>query len=369
MQYMSVRIGFVAVVWQRAVNDGPSNLSISDNISLPSITHCWLAELGTDSHPSLLYSVLNQQEDEKIPRPRSVVGSNLCWQLGPICVWVSQGDMEGWWVGGWGLFLISTERHGALGQYWPSTIRELGWTPLDFSDFWFNRGRESQGSGLQLGIKPRSTHICTYAHTMHHSLSAIWRRQAGMRLYGELSGSCSGLGTVTEKVTERGRKSEREKETVWKCVWMCVFVCSGGVQWNVKWDYNSVTEASYICFNWTWLDHLGCPFVSWSTIQAWPDQNTLKHTFPVCAHAHTHTCTGLKSWAEYSNHSVVVRADTSEIWPIMMSSHWQKDRRSSAEPTTILHENISDTTTNQRHSRGTMLWLYSNITARIRVLL
>lgn len=48
---------------------------------------------------------------------------------------------------------------------------------------------------------------------MHHSLSAKWRRQAGMRrLYGELSGSCSGLGTVTEKVTERVRESEREKE-------------------------------------------------------------------------------------------------------------------------------------------------------------
>lgn len=32
------------------------------------------------------------------------------------------------------------------------------------------------------------------------------------RLYGELSGCCSGLGIVTEKVTERGRESERENK-------------------------------------------------------------------------------------------------------------------------------------------------------------
>lgn len=53
---MSIQIGFVEDAWQRAVNDAPSNLSISDNISLPSITRRWLAELRTDSQALLFFT-------------------------------------------------------------------------------------------------------------------------------------------------------------------------------------------------------------------------------------------------------------------------------------------------------------------------
>ena len=69
------------------------------------------------------------------------------------------------------------------------------------------------------------------------------------------------MGRVTEKVTERGRESERKKERVLE-----VEEEEGGAA--VKWDYNSITEASYICFNWTRSNRLGCPFVFWSTVQA-----------------------------------------------------------------------------------------------------
>lgn len=80
------------------------------------------------------------------------------------------------------------------------------------------------------------------------------------RLYDELCVSCRGLGRVTEKVTETAESKVRgEKKSV-----------GGGAEGGgaVKWDYNSITEVSYICFSWTWSNHLGCPFVFWIATQA-----------------------------------------------------------------------------------------------------
>ena len=73
-------------------------------------------------------------------------------------------------------------------------------------------GREGKSGGLNSSC----THLREHSYVrMRQRRSAIWRRQAGTRrLYSELRGSCSGLGTVTEKVTERGRESERKKERV-----------------------------------------------------------------------------------------------------------------------------------------------------------
>lgn len=163
-----------------------------------------------------------------------------------------------------GLLLVSTERHWIQGQYWLSTIRELGWTPLDslnFISFYFYRGRGSQG-------------LVDWNHT-HTSVSTCHLEKTGR--YEE---ALRWTEWELQRFGQSDRKGDRERESE-----LLEWDGRKGMQWNVKWDYNSITAASYICFNWTRWGHLGCPFVFWSAGQAWIG----KPPYPPFLHTHTYT--------------------------------------------------------------------------------
>lgn len=98
-----MRIHFVLVVWQRAVNNAPSNLSISDNISLPSITPCWLKKLGTDSHPPWS---LTSRRMRKYPDQGQHLGQASAVNLVlSLCEWVKVT-----WRGGLGVYSSFPQR-------------------------------------------------------------------------------------------------------------------------------------------------------------------------------------------------------------------------------------------------------------------